>query len=91
MGGYQGWDLVESNGEKHPPFVRLAIRNTVDKSSSVISVEFDGLAKGQFYFRERSLDGSMFVGEGETYNTEWWFQKREDAYEFIKRYGGVAG
>ena len=30
------------------------------------------------------------VVKGEVYDAGWWFQKREDAYAFIKRYGGVA-
>ena len=88
--GYPGWDLVESGGEKHPPFVRLTIRNKVNKSSEDITREFDDIATGKFYSRDFSLNGSMYVGDGEFYDAGWWFQKREDAYEFIKLYGGHA-
>lgn len=89
LAGYPDWDLVEGY-EKHPPFVKLAIRNKIDKSSEDISREFDDVAVGRFYSRDWSRDGSVFVGKGEVYDAGWWFQKREDAYEFIKRYGGVA-
>jgi len=88
--GYLGWDLVESGGRKHPPFVKLTIRNKVDKSSDDITREFDDVATGKFYSRDFSLSGSMFVSDGEVYEAGWWFQKREDAYAFIKRYGGHA-
>ena len=89
---YPGWDLVDPGGghEKHPPFVKLAIQNKVGKSSHEISVEFDDVAKGRFYSRDFSRDGSVYVGEKEWYDAGWWFEKREDAYEFIKRYGGHA-
>ncbi len=90
MAGYPGWDLVESGGEKHPPFVKLAIRNKKDKSSEDITREFDDVAKGRFYGRDWSRDGSVFVRDNEVYDAGWWFQKREDAIEFMKRYGGVA-
>lgn len=90
LDGYPGWDLVESNGIRHPPFIRLAIRNKIDKSSEDIAREFDGLAKGRFYSRDWSRDGSPSVGEGETYDAGWWFQITQDAYDFINRYGGQA-
>jgi hypothetical protein len=91
MDGYPLWDLVESgNGhEKHPPFVRLAIKNKVDKSSEDITREFDDISMGMFYSRDFSRDGSVSVSDGEYYDAGWWFQKREDAYAFVKRYGGV--
>lgn len=91
--GYPGWDLVDPRGgwPKHPPFVKLAIQNKVGKSSEDITREFDDVATGRFYSRDWSADGSPFVGDGEWYDAGWWFQKREDAYEFIKRYGGTAG
>lgn len=89
--GYPGWDLVESGGQKHPPFVKLAIKNKVNKSSTDIDREFDDIAIGRFYSRDWSRDGSPFVRKGEVYDAGWWFQKREDAYTFIKRYGGTTG
>lgn len=91
MAGYPGWDLVDPGGgnDKHPPHVRLSIRNGIDKSSEEISNEFDDIATGKFYSRDWSRSGSMFVNRGEIYDAGWWFQKREDAYEFVKRYGGT--
>lgn len=93
LNGYPGWDMVDPGGgyDPHPPFVKLAIRNNVDKSSGDISREFDDIATGRFYSRDWSREGSVFVGDGEIYDAGWWFQKREDAYTFIKMYGGVAG
>jgi hypothetical protein len=88
--GYPGWDLVESGGEKHPPFVKLSIRNGKDKSSEDITREFDDVAKGRFYGRDWSHSGSPFVRKGEVYDAGWWFEKREDAIEFMKRYGSTA-
>ena len=88
--GYPGWDLVEGDGGMHPPFVKIAIRNKVDKDSTDIDREFDDIASGRFYSRDWSRDGAFSVSDGEVYDAGWWFQKREDAYEFIKRYGGVA-
>jgi hypothetical protein len=88
--GYPGWDLVESAGQKHPPFVRLTICNKVDKSSEDITREFDDVATGKFYSRDWSQSGLPYVSDGEVYEAGWWFQKRGDAYEFIKRYGGCA-
>lgn len=91
--GYPGWDLVDPGGghDRHPPCVKLAIKNSVDKSSTDICREFDDLAAGRFYSRDWSREGSPFVRDGEIYDAGWWFQKREDAYAFIKLYGGVAG
>lgn len=91
LAGYPGWDLMESKDEKHPPFVKLSIRNKIDKSSEDITRELDDVATGRFYSRDFSLSGSPCVGDGELYEAGWWFQRREDAYEFIKCYGGVAG
>ncbi len=93
LDGYPGWDLVDPGGghARHPPCVKLAIRNEVDKSSTDISREFDDLATGRFYSRDWSREGSPFVHPGEIYDAGWWFQKTEDAYTFIKLYGGVAG
>jgi hypothetical protein len=92
MEGYQGWDLVDPGGghPKHPPFVKLAIKNKVDKSSEAITQEFDDVATGKFYSRDFSRTGSVGVSDGEYYDAGWWFQKREDAYTFIRRYGGTA-
>ncbi len=90
MAGYPGWDLVDSGGEKHPPFVKLAIVNKVDKSSDDIRNEFDDIAVGKFYSRDWSRDGSCSVVPNEVYDVGFWFEKREDAYTFIKRYGGSA-
>jgi hypothetical protein len=93
LDGYPGWDLVDpgSGHGKHPPFIKLAICNKIDKSSEDISREFDDVATGRFYSRDWSRNGSCGVGEGEFYDAGWWFQKREDAYEFIRLYGGIAG
>lgn len=89
--GYPGWDLVAPGGgnDRHPPFVKLAIKNKTDKSSEDISREFDDVAVGRFYSRDWSREGSPFVRDGEVYDAGWWFQKREDAYTFVKLYGGV--
>lgn len=83
--------LAGGGHHKHPPFVKLAIKNKVDKSSEDISREFDDIATGRFYSRDWSRQGSPFVHDGEVYDAGWWFQKREDAYTFIKLYGGIAG
>lgn len=92
LAGYPGWDLVDPGAgyEKRPPFVKLAIRNKVDKDSDDIDREFDDIATGKFYSRDFSRDGSVYVGEGEYYDAGWWFQKRADAYTFMKLYGGHA-
>lgn len=99
LDGYPGWDLVDApRGEaKHPPFVRLSIRNKTDKSSLDISREFDDVAVGRFYSRDWTDSsrgwtdsGLPFVDDGEVYSAGWWFQKREDAYAFIRKYGGSA-
>jgi len=89
--GFPGWDLVDSEGgHKRPPFIKLAIRNKVDKSSEDIAREVDEVATGLFYSRDFSRDGSCSVADGEIYDAGWWFQKRQDAYDFIRRYGGNA-
>lgn len=88
-----GWDVVPRDSEKHgegPSFVKLAIKNKVDKSSEDITREFDDVAVGRFYGRDFSRDGSVYVGEGEWYDAGWWFQKREDAVAFVLKYGGTA-
>jgi hypothetical protein len=86
---YPGWDLVESGGTRHPPFVKLVIRNKKDKSSEDITREWDDLAKGRFYSRDWTDSGIPFVSDGEVYTAGFWFEKKEDAYEFVKRYGGT--
>lgn len=93
LAGYPEWDLVDPGGgwPKHPPCVTLAIKNKVDKDSYTIAQEFDEVAIGKFYYNERSRDGSCSVAEGEIFDAHFHFQKREDAYAFIKRYGGMAG
>lgn len=93
------WDLAirKNNNQtppfetQHPPFVKLAICSGKDKSSEDITREFDDIAIGQFYSRDFSRDGSCFVGEGDWYDAGWWFQKLEDLYTFIKKYGGTPG
>jgi hypothetical protein len=89
--GYPGWDLVDSVEGGRPPLVRLTIKNKVDRSSEDISKEFDDVAVGRFYWRDWSQSGSVFVEPGELYESGWCFQKRQDAYEFVRRYGGRAG
>lgn len=91
--GYPGWDIVDPGGgwDKHPPKVQLAIQNKVSKSSEDICKEFDDIAVGRFYSEDLSRSGSAFVGPKEWYDAQWFFEKREDAYTFIKRYGGTAG
>ena len=91
IAGYPEWDLVDvgASNDKRPPFVKLTIRNKVDKSSEDISLEFDDVATGRFYSRDWSREGSPFVRDGEIYDAGWWFQKRDDAYKFVKMYGGV--
>lgn len=84
---YADWDLTDSG---HPPFVKLLIRNKTDKSSADITREFDDIAQGRFYTRDWTSSGLPFVDVGEVYTAGFWFQKREDAYEFVKRYGGTA-
>lgn len=87
LAGYPGWDLVDPGRgyDKHPPCVRLGIHTRTDKSSRDVDREFDDIATGRFYSCDFSRDGSSTF-----YDAKWWFQKREDAYAFIKRYGGVA-
>lgn len=89
LDGYPGWDLEGEAGRRHPPFVKLRIKNKVDKSSSDIANEWDDLSEGLFYGRDWSDDGSVFVNEGETYTSGFWFQKTSDAERFIAKYGGV--
>jgi hypothetical protein len=87
--GFPGWEeLSGSAGIRHPPFVELEIRNKVDKSSKEISREFDNVAQGCFYFHEWSRDGHVFLQPGDLYEARWFFQKRDDANEFARRYGG---
>lgn len=91
LSGYPGWDLVDpGNGDaKHPPCVRLAIRNGTDKDSLDIDREFDAIAVGQFHSEDLPREGSVFVRKGEVYDAKWSFQKREDAYKFVRLYGGI--
>lgn len=89
LDGYPGWDLVEAGGVKRPSFVKLAIRNKIDKSSEDITREFDDVATGRFYSRDWTSSGLPFVSDNETYQAGWWFQKREDAVAFVRRYGGT--
>lgn len=90
---YPGWDLVESieGRDLQPPFVKLAIRRGADKPFQEIMREFDDVAVGRFYGRDFTRDGSPFVQEGDAYEAGFWFQRREDAHAFIRRYGGTAG
>jgi hypothetical protein len=85
--GYPGWDFTD-RGE--PTRITLAIKNGTGKSSGDIDRELDDVAHGKFHSFDKSRSGSPFIGEGEFYDSVWVFQKREDAYAFIKRYGGCA-
>jgi hypothetical protein len=89
--GYPGWDLVERSGSKPAPsFIELTIRHNVDKGSDVIAREFDDIAIGKFYYREWQDDGCVCLGSKSVYHSGWHFQKREDAYKFYEKYGGIA-
>jgi hypothetical protein len=85
LDGYPEWDLVDTAGGKHPPFVKLPMI-AGEKISTDIDRDFDDIAIGKFYSRDWPREGSPFVRDGEVYDCGWWFQKREDAYEFIRRY-----
>lgn len=83
--------ILNPDGVQHPPFVKLAICNKKDKSSTDIDREFDDIATGKFYSRDFSRNGSCCVGNHEWYDAGWWFQKLEDMFTFIKKYGGTTG
>ena len=54
-----------------------------------IAEEFEKTAKGNFYYRDYTEDGLPFVEEGNIYWSEFWFQYKNDAINFVNSYKGV--
>lgn len=90
MKNYPGWETKEQGGGwgMRPPYVELRHINGKGKSSEEVQLEWDDIARCKFYSRDISDDGSCCVAKGDGYGSAWYFQKRDDAVAFAKKYGG---
>jgi hypothetical protein len=80
LDGYPGWDLPDG---RHPAWCRLGHTNKKTKSSEDLQRAWDDLAKVDFYSRDFSLDGSVFVNEGDRYDSGWWFRTLDERDRFV--------
>jgi hypothetical protein len=74
--GYPNWNKLDRD---NPYYVVRESIHKVDKSSHELDVEFDDIAKGQFYSRDWTKSGIPFIDEGEIYWSGFWFQYKDDA------------
>lgn len=95
MDGYPGWE-IENPGEtdkhsRHPAYAKLTHINKKTKGSDELCNAWDDIAEADFYQRDYSYDGSVFVSEGDAYGSGWWFETIAERDRFLKWQEGWAG
>ena len=77
--GYPGWELEAG----HPAWCKLEHVNKRGASSDDLCNAWDDVALVDFYQRDYSYDGSVFVNKGEAYGSGWWFATIAERDRFL--------
>lgn len=86
LDGYPGWELEGPGpGEyhAHPAYAKLEHVNKKTKSSDELCNAWDDVAEVDFYQRDYSYDGSVFVADGDRYGSGWWFATVAERDRFL--------
>jgi len=88
LDGYPGWEIenpqeIEKHS-RHPAYAKLEHINKRTKSSEELCNAWDDVAEVDFYRRDFSYDGSVFVRDGDAYGSGWWFATIAERDRFIQ-------
>lgn len=84
LDGYPGWQAEkEEYGRPVPAYAKLEHINKKTKSSDDLCNAWDDVAEVDFYQRDYSYDGSVFVGDGDKYGSGWWFATVAERDRFL--------
>lgn len=85
--GFPGWNPDEKIVMgREVSCVTFDTEKGKDKTSREMAVEFDGIAEGNFYYRDWTGSGLPFVEDKEVYNSRFWFQYSSDLQKFKDMY-----
>ena len=85
LDGYPGWEIAgEEHGRPHPAYAKLEHVNKKTKSSDELCNAWDDIAEVDFYQRDYSYDGSVFVCDGDAYGSGWWFATVAERDRFLR-------
>lgn len=84
MDRYPGWEIEkEEYGYPVPAFAKLEHINKKTPGSDELCNAWDDVATVDFYQRDFSYDGSVFVGDGDRYGSGWWFATIAERDRFL--------
>lgn len=83
MSGFKGWDKIKNLVGYNVPTVHL-IEVTGSDFSKNLALEFDDISDGNFYYRDITEDGSLWIEEDEEYSSIFVFQFESDMLEFVE-------
>lgn len=87
LDGYPGWEIENSQEtdkySRHPAYAKIEHVNKKTKSSNDLCNAWDDIAEADFYQRDYSYDGSVFVSNGDAYGSGWWFATIAERDRFV--------
>lgn len=91
--GYPTWDTEQLPGRvrPHAPFVKLDHMHKLTPSSNDLMRAWDDVAQVDFYTRDWSGTGSIFVSDGDHYTSGWWFATKAERDRFVAWLRGRSG
>jgi len=85
---FANFPTSDKHGKNNEYYIHLeVIKGQYDSVN--IAEELEKTIKGNFYYRDYTKDGLPFVEEGNIYWSEFWFQYKNDAINFVNSYKGV--
>jgi hypothetical protein len=88
LDGYPGWEIENpQESEKysrHPAYAKLEHINKKTKGSDDLCNAWDNIAEVDFYQRDFSYSGSVFVTDGDAYGSGWWFATIVERDRFVR-------
>jgi hypothetical protein len=87
LDGYPGWEIENPEADRyqrHPAYARVEHVNKKTKGSDDLCNAWDDIAEVDFYQRDFSYDGSIFVNDGDRYGSGWWFATVAERDRFLK-------
>ena len=88
LAGLPGWEELDKD-TSYSVFLEFSRRGLKTNIRSwEIAVEWDDIAKHNFYYRDWTNTGSPCVGEGQKYWSTFSFQRKKEAVRFQEKYGG---
>lgn len=80
--GFPEWEKDEDG----PAHILFRVVKGLQRSSREIAIEWDGLAEGEFYYRDITQSGIPFVRDGAAYKSLFVFQYRRDLEKFKRHF-----